>query len=90
MIIVDEAEDYITRISHGLPKQEIEPLKQDPLLWRRLKRVLIESGDKYHYRPQFIVQMLRSILLSATPPNKLQEVFTIINNYARFVDPGLG
>jgi hypothetical protein len=90
MIIVDEAEDYITRISHGLPKQEIEPLKQDPLIWRRLKRVLIESGDKYHYRPQFIVQMLRSILLSATPPNTLQEVFTVINNYARFVDPGLG
>jgi hypothetical protein len=90
MIIVDEAEDYITRISHGLPKQEIEPLKQDPLLWRRLKRVLIESADKYHYRPQFIVKMLRSILLSATPPNTLQDVFTIINNYARFVDPGLG
>jgi hypothetical protein len=90
MIIVDEAEDYITRISHGLPKQEIEPLKQDPLLWRRLKRVLIEVGDKYHYKPSFIVQMLRSILLSATPPNTLQDVFAMINNYVRFIDPGLG
>lgn len=71
-IIADEAEDYIIAVSDPLYKDDIVSIASiDPSIMKIVKRYYMEyphTPNRLYIKPIFVLDFLKSIHLSATPP----------------------
>jgi len=80
LVIFDEAEDFLERISEGLHEDVVEAIKQiDEKLYKKIKRMLKKEQHKYFMRHSTLKQLLRdSVFLSATFPRVIEEYYYLL------------
>ncbi|MEM1632204.1 MAG: hypothetical protein QXE01_03945 [Sulfolobales archaeon] len=80
-LVVDEAEDFVLKALEPRDPAEIEPLRMDPTVWRRITRIYEKIGGKYYLKPGYVMTSMRYMLLSATIPGTLRIVFEQVAGY---------
>jgi len=80
LIIFDEAEDFLERLSQGLHEDVVEAVKSiDERIYRKIRRMLKKEQHKYYMRYSTFKQLLRdAVFISATFPRTIEENYHLL------------
>uniref|UniRef100_A0A7J2TCC3 Helicase ATP-binding domain-containing protein n=1 Tax=Ignisphaera aggregans TaxID=334771 RepID=A0A7J2TCC3_9CREN len=80
LVIFDEAEDFLERVSRGLNEDIVEAVKRiDIKLYRKIRRMLQKEQHQYFMRYTTFKQLLRdSVFISATFPRVIEENYHLL------------